>query len=349
MRWLRGLGSRWSWSALVACGMALSACGAAASPATKPPATFSPVTAAPVTVPRGSAPLDFRRVRLWVPPTWAKRWTPTLPCEPATDQDVVFTGPGPHAPHCAAAALGDWVLIEASNGAPPATATKQVVNGLTLWSFTAPAGARAYAIPSLHTTVVAAGAEGRAVQDSVQPSALETVLTARYPVAVPAAWDHRSYHGQPFATPRSWPAQTLGPDATPPGFCSEPVSTAPIVFEGTGRQFPGPVSCPAIAVEPVVDPVDGIWLQPWQNGSSPPDPVPQLRTRPGPARLVYSFSSPGDVDTIRLLIHSGDQKTEVTIGLGADPTTAEEVLSSLGVTGGPLLASPTQFGKSTSG
>lgn len=159
-----------------------------------------PALAEPVGRLARSAPVDFGLARLLVPKGWSERDHPGLPYGATPEQNVVVSWPKLDLGRCSTAEPGDWVLMTPAGGPPPAGATQTRVNGLVVWASVLAGGICRYSVPVLDSTVVAAGVQGRAVQASVEPSALATVLATHYPVGVPAGWRSASCQGVGFST-----------------------------------------------------------------------------------------------------------------------------------------------------
>ncbi len=313
----------------------LTGCGGSVA-AVSPPAAHSPVTLPAVTHEAKAKPFDFGYVRLWLPSSWSTTNAQTLhpSCHPdyLSYHDQIFSPlyPAPFRP-CPAAAHGDWVLILPAPKTVPAGATPIKINGITAWASPAkPPGATQYELPSLHTAITVLGSGAHKLLDTLQPSTLAAVLQTHYPTPVPSGWRTVRYHDITARVPSTWPVKAVG-NRIPPGGCGDPLPKPPAVF--TGNSTGGVTNCGSQPVELVTIPADGLWLHPTIPGALLSEPREPVHLIGGTAQLVYWPGGDGYADAIDLLLTLHGHHIDATIGLGLNPTIAEAIISSLGVTG----------------
>ncbi|MHB8505693.1 MAG: hypothetical protein ACYDEN_08255 [Acidimicrobiales bacterium] len=305
------------------------ATGSGATPG--PQLTLPAVTPAP-----GAKSFDFGYVRLWLPPAWSTTNAQDLrpSCHPGSISyhDQVFSPlyPGPFRP-CPAAVHGDWVLILPAPKTTLLGATRTKINGITAWASPArPNGATRYDLPSLHTAITVLGPAAHKLLGTLQPSALAAVLEARYPTVIPKQWRRVDYHGISAAVPSTWPLKPVG-SSLPPGACGRPFPTPPAVY--TGNSTAGAADCGSQPIELVTIPADGLWLHPVAPNDFPGEPREPIHVTHGTAQLIYWPGGDGYADALDLLITLHGHRVDAGIGLGVDPSIAEAIISSLGVTG----------------
>jgi hypothetical protein len=192
-----------------------------------------------------------------------------------------------------------------------------------------------WAIPAFGVQVEGTAGVGQQIVDTMTASPLEALLSTRYPVEVPSLWKGVSFGGVEARVPPDWVVQTLD---------SLPNKELSIV---TGKEQQGacslfnraevllgnpPGSCQGNlgwSSEPDGTPVPGLWLGQSYLGST----APVLRSttiHSGHATIDVAW---GPFDTnanvLGLRIHTAKGTVNASLGLGADPVVAEEILSSV--------------------
>lgn len=327
----------------VACGPARSA--SPAGPGPSPAPAVSPASTLAVKAPAGWRRVDLGHVRLSLPPGWTARGSGEQPnCEHVTAgfyHDVVFSGQPGGDLSCPGAADGVWLSLEPTTAPPPAAASHTKINGISAWVWpTAPAGTRRYDLVGDGEEITVHGVGAGRVLATLEPSALAAVLSTRYPIRVPGSWRRVRYDGVAVSVPATWPRRRLPSSTLPPGWCGlAAFGSGPLVYQGPPRGLPAAVHCPAAASGWAAHPADGVWVEPTPKGQGEAGAGQQqvrLRAGAGTATIVYSYDSfDNEADLVAVNIDRHGHHVTVTIGLGTDPVTAEEILSSLGIVGRP--------------
>ncbi|HEX3427124.1 MAG TPA: hypothetical protein VHT30_13395 [Acidimicrobiales bacterium] len=276
-----------------------------------------PLTLRPVTAPSGFSPEDFGRLRIYVPPGWesipgCKAAGDIFYLVPSAEEQDVFDG------GCAPS-LENWASIQPFAGTAPATWTTSTINGTAVWSQQTD-GRDTLDIPSLDAQVTAVGA-GRDIVTTIGPSTLDAVLRLRHAVNVPRTWHVVRFDGLQMRVPRGWPVEVLTRKVPEPGACSSQVFRTPTVYEGAGGFWP---IC-TIGFSPLAPPVDGVWVDP--PGLSLHLDMQPMPFGEYPVNVEYTNTESDAV--IGLDVRIGTRRINLIVGLGRDPTVAEEILSSL--------------------
>jgi hypothetical protein len=128
------------------------------------------------------------------------------------------------------------------------------------------------------------------------------------------------FDGLEARVPANWRVEVVTRQDAVPGVCNEPVFRSPVVYLGSDGFVP---LCAVVLGTELAHPTDGLWIF-----SGPPRPGEELSKalafgafRP---ELHYSDTATDPLATLEL--HHADM--EAVVGLGEDPTTAAEVISS---------------------
>ncbi|MHB1929414.1 MAG: hypothetical protein ACYCUG_08350, partial [Acidimicrobiales bacterium] len=222
---------------------------------------------------------------------------------------------GPRTGGCPPGAKGAWLLVWPASARAPRGAVESVVNGLAVWRVP---GKATTVVPALRTSIEAHGAAAARVLQTLGPSGIAVIAATRYPRSVPGGWKRVTYRGIRFAVPAAWAVRPIGRNTLEPGMCGTRAFTKPEVVEGTNHVIP---LCPMVWSALARTPADGVWVRP---GPGTRHPV-----------LFWSFyAEDGAADLA--IVETG--RPEVEVGVGRNPAVAEEILSSLGITGGPRSA-----------
>jgi hypothetical protein len=288
----------------------------------------SPVTLPVIPHPPGSSPLDYGRLRLWLPADWNGEYSTSATClaGPPLSKLVIYgtvcdrSQPG-----------GTYVLVDTLTTPPPPSRTEMTVNGISVFASVpanTTAAATSWDVPSLGVSLSFRGAAGRAVAKTLGPSSLTAVLALHRPVAVPPSWKTVTV-GQLTARV---PADSIVGQPLPDVACGGPFSdhrhgTTPNVYLGdeslSSHCPPGPDASVKL------DPAQGLWLQgadiePVETG---PHTLTAMFAIDGqPATVV---SSPDEGPAIQVTLRAGGLAASAVIALGDNPVIAEEILSSL--------------------
>lgn len=278
--------------------------------------------------PAGSVPIDYQRLRLWLP----LGWTTSLSGCHALSEAVFFPSryaePGSG---CTYEGTDTIVVLPLAGAASPGARTT-TVNGFTVAETHDTADSTTWSVPSLGVQMVITGSVAQQVAETLDASPLEHLLTAALPTAIPAGWKTVEYGGFEARVPASWPTyQAVYPPVGKmnlfPSVCSPPVFRAPFVFLGKAPSL----FCPLIfqTEEPPVD--DGLWLQSSTAASPLTEstgvaPGLQRLTTIGPDQVLIV---PGQGDSVQVQVQGSGRRMTAVIGLGEDPTVAETILSSI--------------------
>jgi hypothetical protein len=310
-----------------------------------------PATALPgVPHPAGSTPVDWDQLRLWLPLGWTLTAGPDTGglhrCWTAPARSVYPTS-DPHLP-CKPLSTRPSVRVTPFRGTIPSYFARSRINGVTVWASsraTLPAGSPSILdIPSLGVTITAYG-KSEAVTHSLGPSALHVVLAQQYPVATPKGWKTITFEGFEADVPASWPTHALRivdegggisqRNLPPP--CGQKVFAKPASYLGS---YTGVFSCQEFTFRELlqfsVGPTNGLWIQnsiPASEAAAQDKTLQEIRTHlhSGTTQLSASYEKYQGADTVDVNLTTGGRTLQTTIGLGTDPTVAEEVISSLRV------------------
>jgi hypothetical protein len=304
---------------VVAVGWALSA-GARSGPGITP---ASPPRAGAST---GSSPVDFWDLRLWLPPGWKLADNISSPCStnPVATFDHAVISTGGVDLSCSAARRGTWASVQRWSAAPPRTARVETVNGLRVWVWaTGPAGAVLYDVRRYSESVTTYGPGSATLARSVGPSALDAVLATRERARAPSTWRTVSLNGVSAQVPPRWPVRSHLTGLVDIGNCGGSFPAPPVAYVGGKDLF---AFCPCLSAAMAATPRDGLWLV---AGPDLP-PVTGGPTWPVPGGTV-TLSPPPVMgsDLVRALVRAHGRQVLATVGLGADPSVAEEILGSL--------------------
>jgi hypothetical protein len=296
------------------------------------------VTLRPPRAPVGSYPVDFGKLRLWVPSNWRLEDRLGYPCStgPQVDFERVVLSTGVPQLTCRAARKGAWVWVRQPAPAVPAGAKLTSLSGLLVRVSPAePPGAVRYDVPGYDESVTAYGPGSRAVASTLGPSALGAVLAARQPVRVPKGWRRVSLDGTSARVPPNWPVGAYPRQLIGIGTCGLPFPQPPRAYIG-GQDITS-ANCPAEDGSLAATPDDGLWLVAGAN-----DFFHLLKSGGGGHRawsvpgakvtLVYASAAAlgQGVDLVWALVQAHGRPVLATVGLGTEPSIAEEILGSLG-------------------
>jgi hypothetical protein len=283
-------------------------------------------TAAPViTVPvsphaTGSLEFDYGRLRLWLPSGWEPEAASGGPCQigpPA--QRLVLIGD-----YCQTRPGGDYVVVRRAPATAPTGDRRISVNEVATYSPSSPATKpplmRTWDVPSLGVQLTFTGATALAVTKTLGPSPLAAVLKLRDALAVPAGWKTVAFGGLTANVPAAW-----ADERTIPGGCGTPLAANhPLVI--LGNRYGPADSCLEAPID--LSPTDGLWL--------PGSRLPALGSTgdlndtlsSGPDR-TYISSTPSSGPVVRVVVTSPSGSHYAEVGIGNNPTIAEQVISSL--------------------
>lgn len=212
-----------------------------------------------------------------------------------------------------------------------------VLNTLAAWESHHGADIVVYDLPRFGVRFELWGRVGAEVGRTIGPSGLDAVLTTPQPVAVPGGWKTVSWGGFSASVPRSWAVTTV--HRRPSNFTPRELANASAedrrimehqcdLFPRAGVYRGAPTwTCQALSYAEVAG---GLWLGKDVN--------------PGPRATPFSTSSgatvvarwspyAGDPSLMGFTVHGGGRTSEGTLLIGPDPVLAEEILSSIRVTG----------------
>jgi hypothetical protein len=196
------------------------------------------------------------------------------------------------------------------------------LHGVTIWTSHIGADTTIITIPALRSTLTAHGTQPLSIARTLGPSSLQAVLSMTGPVPVPAGWKPIRYHGIQIEVPSDWKTATVPYD------CGSLFMGAPTAYTGPAREVAG---CLVLSGNVLYEPHDGVWLQPPPRNLAEPHRYQldfnhaQINIQPG----VNSDGGTANVPNTYLTIHTKSTTIVATLGLGADPLTAERVLSSI--------------------
>jgi hypothetical protein len=320
------------------------------------------VSAPPVTTATHRAPVspcclrafDIGSVRVWAPVSWQVIVEPD-PCsgppvgasclEPpcAPGGEGVHVSSVPPSLHCKEAIKGaDSVWITYWPG-PWLSDARPPVQALPGWR------GRAIVVtaPRLDAVIYGFGPSGVAAARSYGRSALASVNGATLPVVTPGGFRSLRFGDLEASVPRSWQVRDLtGSSALNPGECGGSPFNAlgtPTAFLGFSRVT---ASCPFVAARSIWTamswPANGIWMATTLPaiGSTVPLPlgvlehpsgVTTMRTHAQHGLVVSILQPVGELPagSVSFVVAYRGQQTYGVLGLGDNPLTAEQVLSSI--------------------
>jgi hypothetical protein len=283
--------------------------------------------------PSGWVPLDYGRLRLWLPQDWNGDYT-TAACStgPASSGIVLF---GPLCDHSQPG--GTYVAVNTLTTRPPASWTKKAVNGITIYA-SAPTDTipttTSWDVPTLHVHVSFRGARGEAIARTLGPSSLTAILALHHPLRVPSTWKTVTFGPLTARVPADsvigQPLPNVGCDGP---FSGRQHGTRPNVYLGD-KSMP-PSSCTAPDASTKLAPAEGLWLQ----GAD----IEQIETGTGTITATHEIdgqeatlvSSPNEGPAVQITMDSAGAAVSAVIALGENPVVAEEILSSLTVVSSP--------------
>jgi hypothetical protein len=300
-------------------------------PDTKPSDTALPRVTTAAQIPADWRLIDYGDLRLAVPTAWQVGNGPPSSCAPpptvvvivfSFDQEAGCAGPGPS------------VLRIGSMNAPLSFDhdRTQIVNG---WHIAALTGLTApdqgYEITELGIELVFSNidtSDQNRVIGTISPSTRRVVLDElaahpNEPPTTPTGWKTTTLGGVSLATPADWPYVNLDDQSSGRqigfGVCGNPDPADPMVMTGTGASPPCPHTPPSGL------PADGAWLSLHRVDELLTNPSVSIHGQPvaltsvEPDKPVLYLRVPGD----------GVTMVDVTIGLGADPQIALQIVQSL--------------------
>lgn len=304
------------------------------------PAGVTTATAAPappVTLPAvpgtaGWSPVDFGSVRVYLP----QGWTSVNRCSTSSSQgsppsvqfipdEFLLRPASSQLMSCLPPAQGGWASLQPLPGAPPASWVHSSINAIAVWSPPHQAtNSDTVDIPTLHVQVYGRG-DAEKILATVSHSSLYAVLGQSRPTAVPASWKAVRFDGLQADVPPTWPVEVVTRHVLEPGTCAAQVFLSPIVYLGDSGLF---APCPFRPGQ-LAQPVDGLWIASGSTNQTFQSSQPRS-FGPRPAWTLYSDTDSGG--TIGVQVTIAGRPIELTVGLGIDPTVAEEILSSLQAT-----------------
>jgi hypothetical protein len=287
-------------------------------PVTVPSVTRSVVTLPVVDVPAGTGALDFGRLRIYLP----RGWTAISSCGneqgvPGAEGSLVV---GP-ATECGGSPKSTWLSLDGTPRWHPTNRwTPSRINGIRTWS-RHEGGILFVDIPSLRASIDAHGpAAGRAVR-TLGPSALDAVLAQTAPAAVPTGWKAIRFDGVQARVPAAWAIDAVTKQRSMPGVCNDPVFGSSEVLLGDDGFA---VRC-KLTVYDLYAPTNGLWI----DSKDVPTTEEHVGVAWGslPLTLLYSENQTDDLLEVTTTVDA--RRVQLVIGLGTDPSIAEEILSSL--------------------
>lgn len=304
----------------------------------RPPEGGTPVTLPDVHPAPGSSPLDYGDARVWVPQSWKVVAPGATDCSGELDKMVLLGNAQIGGPSCPAGSnasprIGALVAIGPIGHTGYSSTATTMINGVRADQLPSGSGRfpgeDGYEVPALGVSVGVVGTDGRAILDTLGPSARDAVLSPRPTTSVPTGWQTLRYQGVQAAVPAAWPVQNLSATAPQPG-CGGTPFRAPAVAIGTVEPRPG---CYAELTYPL--PADGLWLYRQLVIVDRLPPYGRL-VHDGPVKAYLSIgddpaSQPGPMPPFAtlVLIGPGNTAAEMEVGFGADPTIAEHIIDSI--------------------
>jgi hypothetical protein len=286
------------------------------------------------THPADADAVDYGLLQLWLPPGWhifSTSATATGSCPPA--QSVMFDTTVPAScTQPATVASEAYVMVTTLAEATPAiNPTHQWINGIPVSESSGPSSAPGFSITTYRITrlgvSIQATATGEVVVDSLGPSSFYALSHETALPEVPASWKTVRYDGFEARVPNIWPVQTLTAEDTPPGECSDLTFPAPQVYLGDAGAA---TNCPYESSTGVPATSNGLWMRPYlANLPGSGDYNTTLPRTPVTETLADADVHEYFTGTAVVGVTSGSHRVSVVVGLGANPTVAEEVLASI--------------------
>ena len=315
----------------------------------------SPTSPTPAALPgyhivAGSTPYDYQRIRLWLPP----RWTASSQTYCQSGEDVVyFKGySGPGGPQCANGSYPGQhhseILVSTWTGKTPPIAARTTINGIPVWvthgtSKTIVVVQMTWYVPSLDTALIIVGPAASPVAATLEPSALQDLVTQNLPIPIPSGWRTVTYGGFQADIPADWPTLPVmianaqspsGRNVNPNlGWCALPLFHTPAVYLGPGP----PNACPGVTQDALSTTNDGLWLQPAAPAGNAFTTAPQRAVDIGNTQV---FITAGTGDTANIKLDAQGHRIDAVIGLGENPAIAAAILSSIHSIGAGTKVSP---------
>jgi hypothetical protein len=269
----------------------------------------------------------------WTPPTWyACDYGVNGPVafEPARPCPLGSTGQGaPLVVRSSSSSVwpAGW---KRSTGTIPAGVRETIDHVAVFEEGGGRSGAVTYDVPSLGVSLVATTPAARQIVSTLAGSALHAVLSATYPVAVPAGWRTVDFGGIAASVPASWPVRAVS--ALPGRTRAEPRSCT--LFAEGSIVYLGRVRTPCTASE-VGTFTPGLWIGTATEaalggrGARLTVSTVMRRSRSQAATVTIRSLTVDQSDLIDLTVSAGARMVEATMGVGTEPAIAEEIISSL--------------------
>jgi hypothetical protein len=286
---------------------------------TSPAATIPLVRLPPVSHPSRWQPIDYGLLRLWLPPGWQAVSGPTG-CTTRSYDNLMTLEPSIQG---CGSKVTTYLSLRRSTKPAPVTWPTSSLNGVTVRYHHV--GRRImYVVPRLQVTITATGAEAVAVARTVGPSSLDAVLAMNGPVKTPTSWKSVRFDGFEVRVPRNWKTARVTADCGGLFFAAK----NPVAYTGKALYD---ASCAVVLPTYLLRPGNGVWLEQVANEAR----------RSVAYRLEFhhlgvivdpatsSLGGQVGVPIVNITAVAGTHTLSAQLGLGTDPTTAEQVLSTL--------------------
>ena len=291
--------------------------------------------------PSGWTAADYGLIRLSLPPGWTSVNECTASGQSlSTTPDIFLLEPtSPQQLSCAPPIQGGWVSLRPLTGPAPAWWTRSSVNGIEDWITTDQVSkTETIDLPAEGLQLSAQG-DGRQILATVGYSSLQAVLKLAKPVDVPMSWKAVRFDGLQAKVPSSWPVEVVTNRETEPAVCGLQVFYSPQVYLGdSGGVHP----CPMVSVSDrgtmsssagqLPPAVNGLWIESRLTETTGESTQP-FWTGSLTARIAYSDTDVAG--SFSAQVNVINRPVSVTIGLATVPTIAEEILSSIQLSGLP--------------
>jgi hypothetical protein len=305
---------------LVAAGIVVSSRPARSRVVTTSPQATVPLVRLPtVDHPKGWRPIDYGRLRLWLPPGWQAVSGP-IGCRTRSYDNLMTFEPSTDG---CGNTVGTYLSLRQSTTPAPVGWRTSSIHGVTV-HYHQVGRSHTYVIPRLQVTITAKGAQAVAVARTAGPSSLDAVLAMTGPVTTPPSWKAVRFDGFQVTVPRTWKTARVTAD------CGALFTAAkdPVAYRGKAL-YRG--ACEIVLPIYLLRPGNGVWLEQVTNGSRRTGPYRldfhHLGLIVDPARSVVGGQV--GVPVVNVTVVAGTHTLSAQLGLGTDPATAEQVLSSL--------------------